>query len=317
MHFDLTDLRLFVAVSELGSMAEAARLHHISVSALHERMKILESRAGVPLLERTARGSKPTRAGLMVAGHARAVLLQAERLDGAVEAWKQRESGLIKLRANSNAITSFLPDVLASFLARHPDVIVDLEEDTSDEIATAVRSGDADIGIAAENAQLDGIETIPILSDRLVFIAPAGHPLAQRSAVTFTDLLDESFITLDTRSAISAHLKKHAHRLGRELTIRIRVRSFGSVCRMVAAGAGVSIVPASVIPAETLEKGAKVIAISDDWSQRDLVICLPRDRPVSNLVRRLADAVASPQENRLAAWRAGQARPHPASPART
>ncbi|WP_108658808.1 LysR substrate-binding domain-containing protein [Acuticoccus kandeliae] len=301
MHYDLTDLRLLISVIEAGSMAEAARHNHISVSALHGRMKVLETRCGVQLLERTAKGSKPTRAGHVVAGHARAVLLQVERLNGAVEAWKKRESGVIRLRANSNAITGFLPDVVASFLARHPDVIVDLHEDTSDEIASAVRSGDADIGIAAENAQLDGIETHPFLSDRLVFLVPPGHALYDRVAVSFSEVVDESFITLDERSAIHLYLHQHARRMGRELTVRIRLRSFESVCRMVAAGAGVSIVPVSVVPPQCLEKGAKVIAIADAWSLRNLVICLPRDRPVSSLVRKLATDVAEGIEG-LPSW---------------
>ncbi len=82
MHFDLVDLRLFTAVAEAGSMAEAARRESISVSALHERMKLLEERAGVPLMARTVRGTKVTAAGAVVLSRAKGVLHQAERLPG-------------------------------------------------------------------------------------------------------------------------------------------------------------------------------------------------------------------------------------------
>ena len=289
MHFDLVDLRLLVSVIEAGSMAEAARRAHISVSALHERMKLLEERAGVPLLERTVRGSKPTHAGATVAESARVILLQAERLSGVVEGWKSRQSGVIRVRANSNAVASFLPDVLARFLARHPDVVVDLREETSDRIARAIRSGDADLGVAASNADLEGTETRPLVSDRLVLVAPPGHRLAGRRQVSFVEVLDESFIGLDEQSAIHAYLGEHARRLGREMTVRIRLRSFESVCRMVAVGAGVSIVPVSVVPHAVPGTGLGVVRLSEPWAQRDLVICIARDRPVSELVQRLLD----------------------------
>ncbi len=117
----------------------------------------MEQRAGVQLLTRSARGSRPTQAGLEFAALARAVVLQTERLDGAVASWKGRISGTIRLKANSTAISSFLPDVLASFLARHPEIVIDLEEETSEAIASALRAGDADIGICAGTANLDGL----------------------------------------------------------------------------------------------------------------------------------------------------------------
>jgi DNA-binding transcriptional LysR family regulator len=291
MHFDLVDLRLLVLVVDTGGIAAAARQANISVSALSERMKSLEQSAGVVLLQRSARGSKPTQAGLELAVHARAVLLQAERLSGAVAAWKQRDRGLIRLQANSNAIASFLPDVLASFLARHPDVLVDLREETSDEIARAVRAGDVDLGIAAGNANLEGLDTRPFRSDQLVLLVPPGHAFSGRRAVSFAETLDESFIGLDIHSAIHVFLSNHAHRLGRELTTRIRLRSFDGVCRMVAAGAGVAVMPGTAVSGSAFDAGAMAIAISDAWAQRDLVICLPIDRPPSRLVQRLVSEI--------------------------
>ncbi|GGI27612.1 MULTISPECIES: LysR substrate-binding domain-containing protein [Bradyrhizobium] len=300
MHFDLVDLRLLVLVVDRGGLAAAARHANLSVSALSERMKSLEERAGLQLFERTVKGTRPTSAGLEFAGHARSILMQAERLSGAVRSWRKRERGLIRMRANSNAIASFLPDVLASYLARHPDVTVDLQEQTSDLIAVAVRAGEADLGIAAENAQFEGLRTEPFGVDRLVVLVPPGHWLADYTSIGFAEVLNEHFIGLDEQASIQTYLADHARRLGRELVIRIRLRGFESVCRMVAAGAGVAVVPVSVISSSVKDAGARAVELSDNWAQRNLVVCLPVDRPVSDLVQRLIADIARSTRSRFA-----------------
>jgi DNA-binding transcriptional LysR family regulator len=300
LHYDLVDLRLFVLIVDLGGFAAAARQANLSVSALSERIRRMEESAGVPFLERSARGSKPTRAGAELAGHARAILLQAERLNGTAAAWKNSEKGLIKLLANSNALTSFLPDVLASFLARHRDVVVDLHEDTSDEIGRAVRAGEADLGIAAGNARLESLELRPFRVDRLILLIPAGHRLSGRKSVGFDQLLDEDFIGLDKQSAIHAYLGQQALRLGCKLTVRIRLRSFEGVCRMVAAGAGVAILPESAVSASAIKAETEVVQLTDTWAERELVICLPKDRPVSSLVELLVIEIAQQPVDRWA-----------------
>ena len=293
MDFELKDLRVFLAIVESGSMVSAARRMNISVSGIHERMKRLEARAGIPLLNSDVRGSRPSKAGLTLAGHARAVILDAERLSGAIESWRSKESGVVCVRANSSALASTFPEILARFLDRHPDVMIDLREELSHDIAKAVRAGDADIGIAAENANLEGLKTVRFLSDRLVLLVPPGHRLSNRGSVSFEQISEESFIGLDEHSAIHAYLSKQEKMIGKSLTTRIKLRSFDSVCRMVAAGAGVAIVPSAAIPSKAIDSGASTVAISNKWSHRNLVICQSPDRPATQLVQRLVDRLTN------------------------
>ncbi|WP_108610396.1 LysR family transcriptional regulator [Aminobacter sp. MSH1] len=292
MHYDFVDLRLLVAIIDAGGFNAAARQANLSVSALSERIRRLEAEAGVALFQRGARGSKPTRPGLEIAAHARAILLQGERLTGAVAAWKQSQSGRMRLLANSSAISGVLPDILATFLARHPGVAVNLEEETSDEIGYRIRSGQADLGIAAVSAKLEGLALKPFRTDRLALLVPAAHALSSRRSVGFADLLEEHFIGLDEHSAIHAYLGQQARKLGGELIVRIRLRSFESVCRMVVAGAGAAILPLGSILPGTLEAGARIVALTDDWAERQLVICLPVDRAPPPLVDMLVAALA-------------------------
>jgi DNA-binding transcriptional LysR family regulator len=305
LHYDLTDLRLLVMVVEAGGIAAAARLANLSVSALSERIKALEEGSELKLLTRTARGSRPTPEGLELAAHARAVLLQTERLNGAISALKSHETGQIKLFANSNALVSFLPDILAKFLARNKEVLIDLREMTSDEIGRAIRAGDGDIGIAASNANLEGLEVINFRRDELVLLVPTGHRLESKVAIAFVDTLDEHFIGMDDHSAIQTYVVEQASRLGRTISIRVRLRSFEGVGRLVAAGAGVAIVPVSIVTPELYAAGARPIPLTDPWATRNLVICMPGGRPPSTAVQRLLkDITLSNSYNRLPIERA-------------
>lgn len=295
MHYELIDLKLLTTIVEEGGIAAAARRAHLSVSAVSERVKAMEDSSGMVLLTRTARGSFPTTAGRELAAYAKAVLLQTERMDGAISAMKGRTGGKLKLLANSNAIVSFLPEILARFLAQNPDVVVDVVELMSDEIARALRAGDGDLGIAARNLgiaarsveDMHDLEIIPFRRDCLVLLVPPGHPLEDRKTVGLSEILDEGFIGLDDRAAFQKALMRDAAKLGRTLTVRVKLRSFDGVCRMVAAGAGVAIVPKSVVQPMSI----RVIPLSDSWARRELVICLCRDTPKSDLVRCLLDVL--------------------------
>ena len=295
MHLDLVDLRLFVAVVNEGGLAAAARKANLSVSAVSERIKSLEMETGAILLTRTARGSAPTAMGVEFAAHAKTVLLQVERLDGTVASWRGRQGqgGRVAMLANSNAITCFLPDLLATFLARNAEVVIDLREALSDEIASAMRSGEADLGIAAETADLSGLEIRPFRRDELVLLVPAGHRFATRRQVDFSATLAEPFVGLDDTAAIQAYVAAQAMRLGRNLNLRIRLRSFDGVARMVAAGVGIAIAPASTYALFAHEPGIRSVRLTDQWATRNLVICLPMGQPPSGTLSRLLELLAN------------------------
>jgi DNA-binding transcriptional LysR family regulator len=293
VHYDLTDLRLFLNAVSSGSFSAGARKANISVSALSERMKALEEETGTALFTRKARGSELTAAGREFAEHARAVLMQTERLEGAVAAWRNRIAGSVNLMTNSNAMSAFLPEVLARFLARYPDIDLTIREAQSDDIVDAVRAGEADIGVVAGTANLDGLHVVPFRTDRLVLLVPAGHRLAGRRRVTFREVVDEPFASLNEDAAIEKYLSMQAARLGKTMKSRIRLRSFDSIARVVAANAGVAILPASIASSPQTPIGVHIVEFSDDWAIRNLVICRQPGETVRLEIARLEAELAA------------------------
>jgi DNA-binding transcriptional LysR family regulator len=294
MRFDLADLRLFLNVVEAGSITHGAERAHLAIAAASTRIRNMEAALGIPLLHRERQGVKPTEAGRTLVQHARIMLQQFERMHGDLGQYAEGIRGQVRLLSNTNALTEFLPEPLSAFLAAHPQVNIDLEERLSDEIVTAIADGTADIGIVAGTVMMAGLETLPFRTDRFVLVVAQSHPLASVQHNSFAEVLDCDFVGLDRTSALQRFLSEKAERIGRRLKLRVQLRGFDAVCRLVECNVGIGVVPAT-----TAERHAKTMAIhrielTDEWALRKLTICVRRqdDLPLyaQALVRHLASA---------------------------
>jgi DNA-binding transcriptional LysR family regulator len=268
MRYDLPDLRLVAAIADSGSLTRAAELVHLAPSSASHRLTQLEAALGVPLFARHARGLTPTAAGESLLRHARQVFAQLEQMHADLAPYASGLISQVTVFANTNAINCFLPEDLGVFLREHPQVRICLEEQPSPAIIRAVAAGQVDIGVVADEGGLAGLATRPYRRDRLVLIVPPGHRLAGPQAVAFADVLGEPFVCLHAGSAIHTFMMNHAARLGGRLDVRIQVRSFNAVCRMVAAGVGIGMIPRSAAT-----EGVTTVEITDDWAPRDLQLC--------------------------------------------
>jgi DNA-binding transcriptional LysR family regulator len=273
--YDLTDLRLFVAMAEEHNLTRGAARAFLAPSSASHRLRRLEDALQTPLFDRQPRGLEPTRAGEALLRHARQVFACIEQMHAELSPYASGIRGQVSLWANTHATHSYLPDDLAGFLKRHPQVSVSLEERTSTEIAMAVAHGEIDVGVLADaGAQGAGVVLWPYRQDRLVLIVPQGHALAQRASVAFAEVLDQAFVMLHSGSAIHTFTMNAAAALGRHLDVRIQVRSFEAVCRMVGAGVGIGLVPRSAVPRAGLSEPPVVVALDEPWAQRDLQVCV-------------------------------------------
>jgi DNA-binding transcriptional LysR family regulator len=280
MRFDLTDLRLFLHVAEAGSITAGAERSALALASASARIRGMEAAAGTALLQRGRRGAAPTPAGEAVLHHARLVLQQIERMRGELGDYARGLKGHVRILGNTAAVTEFLPEPLAEWLAAHPRIDIDLEERPSHAIVEAVAAGLADLGIVADMAgggAADGgggLERIPFRIDRLVLAVPRGHPLAARRRIAFAEVLGEDFVGLSPGSALQDHLARHAARAGRPLTLRVRLGGFDAVCRMVEQGVGLAVVPETAARRCRRSMAIRSVPLSDPWALRRLSICV-------------------------------------------
>src|SRR5580698_1887260 len=274
MRFDLADLSLFRHVADAGSITRGAERAHLALAAASTRIRRMEDALGVKLLTRGRQGVVPTQAGRTLLQHARGILHQAERLHEDLSAYGGGLAGQIRVLSNTNALTEFLPEALSSFLAAHPNVSVDLEERLSDEIVGLIAEGVADLGVVAGTVDAGALETYPFRRDRFVLVVAQDHPLAKRSKISFDEVLDQDFVGLDRSSALQRFLASKAVRIGRPLRLRVQLRSFDAVCRLVECRVGIGIVPETTARRVAKTMAIKPITLSDPWAVRDLTICI-------------------------------------------
>ncbi|WP_230530430.1 LysR family transcriptional regulator [Microvirga roseola] len=289
MQFDLTDLSLFRHVVEAGSITHGAERAHLALAAASTRIRNMEKSLGAPLLLRNRQGVTPTPAGRTLLQHARAMLAQAERLRDDLGSFTGGLAGQIRILSNTNALTEFLPEALGAFLAGHPQVSIDLEERLSDEIVGLIAEGVGDIGIVAGTVDTGRLETYPFRSDRFVLVVPQGHPLAARPGIAFAEVLEHDFVGLDRASALQRFLAGKAARIGVPLRLRVQLRSFDAVCRMVEAGVGVGIVPETTAQRAARTTAIAIVALEDAWAARDLTLCIRSLKELPPSARQLVE----------------------------
>jgi molybdate transport repressor ModE-like protein len=289
MRFDLVDLSLFRHVVEAGSITHGADRAHLALAAASTRIRHMEQAIGASLLTRGRGGVTPTQAGRTLLQHARTILAQAERLREDLGAYAGGHAGQVRVLSNTNALTEFLPDTLSAFLAAHPHVSVDLEERLSDEIVGLIAEGVADIGVVAGTVDAGQLETFPFRTDRFVLVVARDHSLARLSKVSFAEVLYHDFVGLDRASALQRFVADKATRAGRSIRLRIQLRSFDGVCRLVERNVGVGIVPETTARWAAKTMAIQTVELTDPWALRDLSICVRSYKALPPYARQLVD----------------------------
>src|ERR1700730_13774084 len=293
MRFDLSDLRLFRHVVEAGSITAGADRAHLALAAASTRIRNMEEALGAALLVRGRQGVTPTQARRTLLQHARLILQQAERLREDLSAYAGGLAGQIRVLSNTNALTEFLPEALSSFLAAHRNVSVDLEERLSDEIVGMVAEGVADLGIVAGTVDASALVTYPFRKDRFVLVVARDHPLAARLGVAFAWVLGRAFVGLDRASALQRSLAGKAAPIGRPLRLRVQLRSFDAVCRLVECNVGIGIVPETTARRVARAMAIVAVPLTDPWAVRELTICIRKLDELAPFARQLVEHLRS------------------------
>lgn len=291
MLFDLTDLRLFIFVAELKSLTRAAERMHLSLAAASNRIKELESRFGMRLLYRENKGVSLSPAGETLLAHAQRFMQQVELLKSDMQQYNNGIKGHIRIFANTTAVTEFMPHVLGTFLASHPQVNVALEERLNHDIVRGVQEGTADIGVAAGTVQGQGLEIINFSTDRLVLATAADHPLAQAGSIGFAETLEYPHIGLHEGSTLQHFLNRVVSDSGDRLNLRIQVRGFDAMCRMVEANVGIGILPQSAARRHSQSMKLALVELSDDWAVRERSVVVQKLDALPAYARELVEMI--------------------------
>jgi DNA-binding transcriptional LysR family regulator len=286
---DLFSLSLFGLVARTGSISQGAALANLAVGAASKRITDLEAALGITLFERHSRGVTLTVAGGALQRHAQRILGDVDQLEADLSDHASGLVGVVRLWANTSAVTQFLPRDISSFVTANPGIRIELEEQNSGDSVVAVLDGRADVGIFADRTPALGLQILNYREDRLVLVVPRGHALARRKSLRFEEVIGYDFVSLAQDTSLAKRLRSESEALGRRLRLRIQVRSFDAMCQMVAVGMGVAVLPREAILPHLRSMNLREIAIEDEWSHRRLLIGLRDANAVPKHVRVLID----------------------------
>jgi len=291
MRLDLTTLNLVLAIEQTRSITRGAEREHLALAAASKRISDLESRLGVQLFERRARGVEPTEACRALVRHIRSLNASLHALESEVVEFARGIKGHLRIAANTGSIAECLPADLVAFSQAHPQIRISLEDMTSAEAQAAVAEGRADVGVFTPPLLDNRLQTWNYRQGRLAVLVPSRHPLAQREAVSFDDLLEYDLIGLHAGASAQELMREQALARGRTLNARLQVRGFDAIAQLVEAGLGVAVLPQG--PADRFAQvfEVKTLKLDESWAQRDYVLGVARQERLPMVVQRFVEAL--------------------------
>lgn len=211
----LRQLRAFIAIADTGSFAAAARRMHLTPSALSLLVKELESGMKVRLFDRTTRSTALSLAGSEFYPLARKVLDDLALALETTQDLEQKKRGTVRIACTPLYASTTLPELILRYRQQYPAIAVYVLDSLNQQALARVVSGEADLGIAPQRAAPPELVQESLFRDRVWLICRPDHALAALQRVTWTQVLQQPFVSLtrDFTTRLQADLFKHSQKL--------------------------------------------------------------------------------------------------------
>jgi DNA-binding transcriptional LysR family regulator len=241
MNPTLRQMRAFIALARTGSFTLAAEYLHVTQAALSGLIKELEATLGIRVVDRSTRRIALTEVGRELYPLFSKMI---DDLDGAlldIANHTQLKKGVVRIAAPQLMACTLLPEVIAAYRAAYPDIAVRLVDCAVEHVTARVFSGEVDVGIGPERDATAHIAASVLFEMPFVMVYPIGHPLAQRARLTWSDLSDYPFISL--QGQFTERLLSDMHSALREVPLHPanEVTFMTTALAMVSAGLGVTV----------------------------------------------------------------------------
>ncbi|MCC6467069.1 MAG: LysR family transcriptional regulator, partial [Alphaproteobacteria bacterium] len=229
-------LRAFHAVVEQGGVTQAAAWLGLTQPTLSSQVKALQARYGVRLVERSGRGVEPTELGQALHALTRRFFAVEAEMAAMLEQARDPKRG--RLRLGADAPAHVVPE-LALFSRRHPGVRLSVTLGNSRAVLEALLDRRCDVAVIADPPRDRRLHTLPLRTDRLLALVPAGHPWAARRAVAFGQFAREKLVLREAGSRTRAVLEAALAAAGAKPEDALEMGSREGVLESIAAGLGV------------------------------------------------------------------------------
>ena len=297
---ELRHFRYVVAVADTLHFGRAAERLHISQPPLSQQIKQLEDELGVRLFDRTQRRVQLTAAGELFVQEARLVLAQVDHAGKVGERIRQGEEGQLFIGVAGPADADYFVDIMRTFAKRHPQVRVIIRNMSTAEQVRAIQEKRLHAGFVTPPLDDPDLVFETVLHEPIVLAVPRGHALALRTRVPVTALANESLILFSRAMGPGFFdaIASACRTAGFSLRGRHEVDNLHSAYGLVAAGLGVSFVPAGLQGEPPKGVVLRPLAPALPHIDCELALAYRRDLPC-DLVRLFIDVVHEVRTSRV------------------
>jgi DNA-binding transcriptional LysR family regulator len=245
---DLRRLRALHAVVETGSVTAAAERVAYTPPAISQHIAALERETGSVLLERSGRGVRPTDAGLLLAGHADALLARMAEAEAAMAALRAGEAGVLRVVSFPTAGAGLVAPALAGLRRVLPRLEVELRVAEREESLPMLRQGQVDVAVVEEHGgrgnAADGLSWLHLLDDPYRLVLPRHHRLASRRVIDLDELSGEGWVETLWGTGSAIEVTQEAFRQAGFVPRRaVEATEYWPAQSFVAARLGVALIP--------------------------------------------------------------------------
>ena len=244
---ELRNINTFLHIAELHSFSSAARELGYSQSAVSAQISQLETELGTPLFDRVGKTVRLTDAGQTFQSYARTLLITAQQAKAALVP-ARAVSGTLRVALADSVCSTFLPDLLQQFHALCPQVELVLRTATADEMLRLLSANQIDLAYTLDQPLLLPSLTLAVnVPEPVCFVAPAGHPLADKAEVPLDVLAQQEFLLTERGMSYRVALDQRLAARGLSIHPYIELGSASLLCQMVERGMGFSFLPEYIV----------------------------------------------------------------------
>lgn len=270
---NLRDLRYLVAVVDQKHFGRAAELCHVSQPTLSAQIKKLEEYLGVTLIERTQRSVKITDIGEQIAQRARLIIHEADELVESARASRDPFTGELRVGTIPTVGPYLLPHVLKPIRTQYPSLKLKLYEQKTDEIMNSLVDGSLDVGILADLGTQGRFELLNLYEEKFVAAVPEDFPASKRGRMTLGALKAGSLLLLDEGHCLRDQALDVCNRVQIAEETEFRATSLETLRNMVAAGSGVTLMPALAVDSSLVDSpGIRIHRFKDPEPSRQIIM---------------------------------------------
>lgn len=239
-------LRYFLAIVREGSVTAAARSLHIAQPALSQHLRTLETDLGVVLLERHARGVRPTEAGLRLARHALALQRHLDRIDADLRAApRDTPTGRVHVAVAASVASAVVPGLLARLEREAPGIELYLHSPLSVRARRMVELGEVDFGLLPNVVDAEGIRSLPVYEERLCLMAHEALLAELPDPLPLRRLRDVDLAAPSREHDLRRQIERHASKAGISLRVRYTIDDSAILRALVESRLAAAIMPST------------------------------------------------------------------------